>query len=76
MSDSMFQRLGNNQGQQQQNPKDQALNLMKQQGIAIPEGMENNPQGIIQHLMQSGRFPQSRLNMAQQMMQRMYGGRK
>lgn len=72
MSDSMFQRLGNNQAQQQQNPKDQALNLMKQQGIAIPEGMENNPQGIIQHLMQSGRFPQSRLTMAQQMMQRMF----
>lgn len=72
MSDSMFQRLGNNQGQQQQNPKDQALNLMKQQGIAVPEGMENNPQGIIQHLMQSGRFPQSRLTMAQQMMQRLF----
>lgn len=72
MSDSMFQRLGNNQGQQQQNPKDQALNLMKQQGIAVPEGMENNPQGIIQHLMQSGRFPQSRLTMAQQMMQKMF----
>ena len=72
MSDSMFQRLGNGQAQQQQNPKDQALNLMKQQGIAIPEGMENNPQGIIQHLMQSGRFPQSRLTMAQQMMQKMF----
>lgn len=72
MSDSMFQRLGNGQAQQQQNPKDQALNLLKQQGIAIPEGMENNPQGIIQHLMQSGRFPQSRLTMAQQMMQKMF----
>lgn len=58
--------------QQPQNPREQALNLMKQQGIDIPEGMENNPQGIIQHLMQSGRFPQSRLNMAQQMMQRMF----
>lgn len=56
----------------QQNPKEQALNLMKQQGIAIPEGMENNPQGIIQHLMQSGRFPQNRLNMAQQIMSRMF----
>lgn len=72
MSD-MFQRLSKQQpAQQPQNPREQALNLMKQQGIAIPEGMENNPQGIIQHLMQSGRFPQSRLNMAQQMMQRMF----
>ena len=58
--------------QQSQNPKEQALALMKQQGIAVPEGMENNPQGIIQHLMQSGRVPQNRLTMAQQMMQRMF----
>lgn len=58
--------------QQSQNPKEQALALMKQQGIPIPEGMENNPQGIIQHLMQSGRVPQNRLTMAQQMMQRMF----
>lgn len=57
---------------QMQNPKEQALNLLKQQGIAIPDGMENNPQGIIQHLMQSGRVPQNRLTMAQQMMQRMF----
>ena len=56
----------------QQNPKEQALNLMRQQGIAIPQGMENNPQGILQHLMQSGRVPQGRLNMAQQMIQRMF----
>lgn len=56
----------------QQNPKEQALSLLKQQGITIPEGMENNPQGIIQHLMQSGRVPQGRLGMAQQLMQRMF----
>ena len=61
-----------NNGNTQQNPKEQALNLLKQQGISIPQGMENNPQGIIQHLMQSGRVPQGRLNMAQQMMQRMF----
>ncbi len=57
---------------QPQNPKEQAIALMKQQGIAIPQGMENNPQGIIQHLMQSGRIPQNRLTMAQNMMQRMF----
>ena len=57
---------------QPQNPKEQALSLLRQQGIAVPEGMENNPQGIIQHLMQSGRIPQNRLTMAQQMMQRMF----
>ena len=61
-----------NNNQSQQNPREQALALMKQQGISVPEGMENNPQGIIQHLMQSGRIPQGRLNIAQQMMQRMF----
>lgn len=61
-----------NNNQSQQNPREQALALMKQQGISVPEGMENNPQGILQHLMQSGRVPQGRLNIAQQMMQRMF----
>lgn len=64
-----------NNNSQPQNPKEQALNLLKQQGITVPQGMENNPQGIIQHLMQSGRIPQGRLNMAQQLMQRMFGRR-
>lgn len=78
---SMFQRLSNQaqqaQDQQQaQDPRSVAIELMRKQGIDVPQGMENDPQGIIQHLMQSGRFPQSRLNMAQQMMQRMYGGRR
>jgi hypothetical protein len=72
MPSDIYESIGKQPAQQPQSPKEQALNLMKQQGIAIPEGMENNPQGIIQHLMQSGRVPQSRLNMAQQMMQRMF----
>ena len=58
---------------QQPMPQQQQSNgLIWVQGIAIPEGMENNPQGIIQHLMQSGRVTQNRLTMAQQMMQRMF----
>ena len=54
------------------NPREQAMNLLQQRGIRIPQGMENNPQAIIQHLMQSGQVPQGRLNMAQQIMQRMF----
>lgn len=54
---------------QPQNPKEQALNLLKQQGITVPQGMEDNPQAIIQHLMQSGRVPQGRV---QQIMSRMF----
>lgn len=61
-----------NNNSQPQNPKEQALNLLKQQGITVPEGMENNPQAIIHHLMQSGRVPQNRLTMAQQIMGRMF----
>ena len=58
-----------NNNTQPQNPREQALNLLKQQGITVPQGMENNPQAIIQHLMQSGRVPQGRV---QQIMQRMF----
>lgn len=72
MPSDIYESIGNQSTQQAQNPKEQALNLLKQQGISIPEGMENNPQGIIQHLMQSGRVSQNRLTMAQQMMQRMF----
>ena len=58
-----------NNNSQPQNPKEQALNLLKQQGITVPQGMENNPQAIIQHLMQSGRVPQGRV---QRIMSRMF----
>lgn len=68
---SMFQRLGK-QTQQSQNPRDEALRLLQQQGISVPEGMENNPQALLQHVMQSGRVPQNRLSMAQQILQRMF----
>jgi RIO-like serine/threonine protein kinase len=68
MPSEVYKNLGNNQPVQQ-NPKEQALNLLKQQGITVPQGMENNPQAIIQHLMQSGRVPQGRV---QQIMSRMF----
>lgn len=61
-----------NSGNNNQNPKEQALDLMRQQGIAIPDGMADNPQALIQYVMQSGRVPQGRLGMAQQIMQRMF----
>ncbi len=74
---SMFQRLGNQPQQAQaQDPRSAAMELMKRQGIDVPHGMENDPQAIIQHLMQSGRVSQNRLSMAQQMMQRMFSGRR
>lgn len=74
MASELYQSFGTsaNTAQVQQNPRDAAMSLLKQQGIQIPAGMENNPNAIIQHLMQSGQIPQGRLNMAQQIMQRMF----
>lgn len=74
MASELFSAIGakNAPVQQQQNPREAAMALMKQQGIQIPQGMENNPNAIIQHLVQSGAVPQGRLNMAQQMLQRMF----
>ena len=67
----LYQALASN-SPAQQNPREQCMNLLRQNGIQIPQGMENNPQGILNHLMQSGRIPQGRLNMAQQMLSRMF----
>lgn len=70
---NLFQRLGNKQSQPQQqiSPKEQALGLMRQQGIDIPEGKENDPQYLLQQVMQSGKVPNGRLAMVQQLMARM-----
>ena len=75
MASSAFQAVGNQPTQQQaqQNPREAAMNRMKQMGINIPQGMENDPNALIQHVMQSGRVPQNRLNMAQQVMRRLIG---
>lgn len=70
---NLFQRLGSRQPQPQQqaSPREQALNLMRQQGIDVPEGKENDPQYLLQRVMQSGKVPNSRLAMVQQLMARM-----
>lgn len=74
MASELYNAMGTsaNNAQVQQNPREQAMNLLKQRGINVPENISNNPQAIIQHLMQSGQVPQGRLQMAQQMMQRMF----
>lgn len=72
---SMFQRLGNQAQQppqQSQDPRSAAMDLMKRQGIDVPQGMENDPNALIQYVMQSGRYPQSRLTMAQNIVQKMF----
>lgn len=72
MASELFQSFGQQAAPAQQNPRDAAMSLLKQHGIQIPQGMENNPSAILNHLMQSGRIPQGRLNMAQQMLSKLF----
>ena len=72
MASELYSAIGAQTAPAQQNPRDAAMSLLKQRGIQIPQGMENNPSAILNHLMQSGQIPQGRLNMAQQIMQRMF----
>lgn len=80
---SIFDSLEN--GNQQQGRKitpQQALSqlqgdpsgTLRQCGLNIPSGM-NNPQQIVQHLMQSGQLSQGIVGQATQLMNRMIGGR-
>ena len=68
--------LFNSQDTQPMNPmqrlqelKQNPVSVLRQAGLNIPDGM-NNPQQIIQHLVQSGQVPQNRYNQVLQMMGR------
>lgn len=75
MSSDLFKSFGQNKAPQNQDPRSAAMSRLKEMGITVPQGMENNPQALIQHVMQSGKVPNNRLSMAQQIMQRMFGRR-
>ena len=73
MSSDLFKSFGKDKNVSgNQDPKEAAMNRMKEMGINVPEGMENNPQALLQHVLSSGKVPQNRLGMAQQIMQRMF----
>ena len=73
MSSDLFKSFGkDNNVSANQDPKAAAMSRMKEMGINVPEGMENNPQALLQHVLSSGKVPQNRLSMAQQMMQRLF----
>ena len=73
MSSDLFKSFGkDNNVSANQDPKAAAMSRMKEMGISVPEGMENNPQALLQHVLSSGKVPQNRLGMAQQIMQRMF----
>lgn len=70
---SMFENLGKsgqNQQVQQMNPaqaisqlKQNPASFLKQAGYNIPAEIAGNPAAIIQHLVNSGQIPKSRLQM-------------
>lgn len=68
MASDIFKAMGN----QPQNPREQAMSLLKQRGIQIPDEIAGNPGAIIQHLVQSGAVPQGRLGVAQQMLSKLF----
>ena len=73
MPSELYKTIGkDNNVPANQDPKSAAMNRMKEMGITIPEGMENNPQALLQHVLSSGKVPQNRLGMAQQIMQRLF----
>ena len=54
--------------------KSNPMGMLRQAGFNVPDNL-NNPQQIIQHLMNSGQVNQNQLNQAQQMAQ-MFGSMK
>lgn len=76
---SLFESLGQNQQPtQQMNPmqmvqqlKQNPAQMLSQAHLNVPQNMMNNPQQIVNHLVQSGQIPQQRLQAAMQMAQRM-----
>lgn len=74
MPSDLFNSIGgkDNNVPTNQDPKSAAMSRMKEMGINVPEGMENNPQALLQHVLSSGKVPQNRLGMAQQLIQRMF----
>jgi hypothetical protein len=79
MASDLFKSINHNmqppQTQQAQNPRDAALNLLRQQGFQIPNGQENDPNALLKMVLQSGRIPQNRLPMAQNALMQMIGRR-
>lgn len=74
MSNPFFNALGgaamggSNPMQMLSQLKSNPLGLLRQAGFNVPDNV-NNPQAIIQHLMNSGQISQSQLTQAQQMAQ-------
>lgn len=63
----LYQTLGT----QQQNPREQAMNLVQQKNLSYPAEIANNPQALMQHFISTGQIQPNAFQMAQQKMQHM-----
>jgi len=69
---SLFDKLNGGQPslqQLQQNP----IGMAKQAGFNIPENLANNPQAMVQHLIQTGQVSNPMLSRIMPMIQRLTG---
>lgn len=76
----MFNSLGNGNNQQQPDPiqqiKSNPSEYLTSRGFNLPEGINaNDPNAIINSLMQSGQIGNPRMQWAMQVINRMRGGR-
>lgn len=62
----MPQQMAQMVNQLRQNP----VQFLMQRKLNIPQNMANDPQGILNHLLQTGQISQDQINQAYQMAQR------
>ena len=62
------QQLQINPQQAMQQLRSDPVGMLKQAGFNVPENLAGDPGGMIQHLVQSGQVPQTRVTQLMQMM--------
>ena len=75
MASELFEKIGQPQATQSENPREAALNLLKQQGFQVSEGQENDPEALLRMVLQSGKVYQNRLPMARNLLASFMGRR-
>ncbi len=75
MASELYEKIGQASPNQPTNPKDAALNLLKQQGFQVSADCENDPNALLRMVLQSGKMYQNRLPMAQNLLANFMGRR-
>lgn len=72
---SLFERIGNqgNMQSQLQQLKMNPAQMLRQAGLNVPDNITNNPQAMVQHLIQSGQVGGPALQRVMPMIQKLTG---